>query len=312
MGSNLSFQVRRMGNSLSFQKRRGMLDPNHIVFWHHPITGYGSPITFPRSDEFKMHMQQSYWEKMEYLIKEDMRKKRALEQVERYFTSPFIEDIAVPYLGFKRLNFTGVVKQIHNITMPKLMKLSDRDMWHLDPASYRTPVPEDYEVLEATFVSQWDQSHWEGGAIEAHCHEGGVTHDESYVPHPMCTCGIYAYNYDHWDRYQPIVHYGNVSEVANVIISLGGHVIPYTHGYRASIAKIEALVSDTGYWAVGEESQFSGIIPVQHTHDVNRGYEGGSLAVPVKQIATLLDVPIISSKTLPRFFKEYNERWQTP
>jgi hypothetical protein len=264
-----------------------------VTFWINPLNGYAEQLEFPRTEAFKRHMQHAHFEKVCILIEEDMRKKREQRQIAKFFNAPFIEDTPVPYLGFKRLNIRGVTVS---------RQLSD-----------------------PRFESGWDGSVWETASREAECNihanalfsPNEVPHHPEYIPYPKCSCGIYTYNREYiWalklgddnsrrfggpDSWTRVTPYPSFYEACNVVLSLGGYVQRYTQGYRSSIAKIEAIVTDplttTGLFA-------SKSMPV---HPNSPNYK----TVNYEQLAMYYRVPVITPDNIPDFMAEYEDRWRS-
>lgn len=90
-----------------------------------------------------------------------------------------------------------------------------------------------------------------GKMLKAHCGRGGKEDDTTpgshgRIPSEMCTCGIYATTNLHVVN----KYLGNSTIPGTIatqgpvlgIVELGGHVIPATEGYRASHARIAAIL----------------------------------------------------------------------
>jgi len=63
-------------------------------------------------------------------------------------------------------------------------------------------------------------------------------HPPHHVPHPKCTCGIYAWKSLHQ---APSILLSDTTPSYIVKVALGGYVIPHSAGYKASIAKIVTI-----------------------------------------------------------------------
>lgn len=144
-------------------------------------------------------MSDNIYDIMIEAIGEDMRRKRRQKQIDELFNAPFIEDVAEPVTGYKSLVF-------------------DETADH--------------------FSSNYNGQRWDYDGVEAVC---AVTderkHDPKQVPHPNCSCGIYAY-----DRFTPnLVNPNPMSSLITVELKAGGYVHPHSLGFKASIAKISAI-----------------------------------------------------------------------
>lgn len=143
-----------------------------------------------------------------------MRKKRHEGKLSKFYDAPFIEDTAEPYTGYKKLL-----------------------------------------INEGNLTSYHNGVRWPTGGLEATCSliDPRVTlsssaifgdnpspkHNLLHVPHPDCSCGIYAYS--KLDT-RVMNHFAGAGYSSAVVeIKMGGFLLPYTQGYRSQFAKISAI-----------------------------------------------------------------------
>jgi hypothetical protein len=254
-----------------------------VIMWR-AFDGNLVPITLPLNNDKKKQMQEAYWDRMMKLIEEYMRKKRLQEKLDKIFSSSFIEEVPIPYLGVKLVR-----------------------VW----------VVGDNIVLTSQFN---DAEYDPKNGIEAQCaNEMRMLPSEDevhHVPWPTCTCGIYAYSMG------TALNQVLLSSLAdpdlynipfNVVVSLGGYVMHHKEGYRSSIAKIEAIVSPSNEWFVAGPSSMH---PRSTPHLIKPGrYQntlkkrGDYTVIDVRRIAEIYDVPIIHPYRLGDFEDKYKQRW---
>lgn len=227
------------------------------------------------SDRQKRKEHRAKREKINKEYEENMmRKKRRNKQIERHFEEPFVEDVVAPYLGFKRLQI--IRRPVNAVPGHKFLYISgfNSTLW----------VPG--EGLEAECKRAWTGE------------DGKLPHNPEHVPHPACTCGIYAFSYKGW-----IKNNGHASHGPEIIISMGGYVLPHADGYRSSIAQIEAIIGKNAYRQIRSEPELM----------ANMG--GGTRRrdrvtyVGQEQLAKTYGVPLIKRDEVDKFVKDYNERW---
>lgn len=205
---------------------------------------------------------------------EKLRKKRRSAQIAKYFEEPFVEDVVAPYLGFKRLQIAR--RPVNIAPGPKFLYISgyNSTLW----------VPGEGLVAEC-------KRGWAG-------EDGTPPHNPEHVPHPQCTCGIYAFSHEGWLKNNgPSVH------GPEIIISMGGYVLPHADGYRSSIAQIEAIIGKDAYRQIRSEPELM----------ANMG--GGTRRrdritfIMQEEMARTYGVPLIKRDEVDKFVKDYNERW---
>lgn len=177
-----------------------------------------------------------------------MRKKRQAQQLDKFYADKDAPpDVAVPLTGYKFL-------QIRTTKVPTSMPLTWARIMS-DPLSL--PWPIEFFTEHHMLMSSYSSTFWMPEGVDAGCNisslsptsfvEGDLKHEKDQIPHPNCTCGIYAYDIlaTMWTDRPHDIHAiadGFDTTWAIVKLQLGGFVLPYTHGYRAQSAKIQSII----------------------------------------------------------------------